>query len=143
MNKTSVFMAITTMISIVCFNFNKILNVVLSFIFENFYDESIFRYGPYMKSKPIIIECVMIDSYIYTNKTKLLLNWKWNFDIAGFITSDVLKLKPDAKLMIMRYRKKYGPNQSHLYTLSINFTDNTMTENNIVKDIMFEEICLK
>jgi hypothetical protein len=135
-------MAITAMISIVCFNFNKILKFILSLIFANLYDESVIVYGPYMKSKPIIIERAMLDEYIYTNKSSLLLNWKWDFDIMGFLTSDILMMKPDAINMIFQYRKKYGDNSSQLHTIYIDFKNNTVTENGITKNIVFEEICI-
>jgi hypothetical protein len=140
MDKTKMFMMLTAMLSIVCFNFNKILDSILSFVFENLYDDSILTYGPYMKSKPIIIETVMIDKKIYTNKTTLLLNWKWDFDIMGFLTSDILLLKPNATIMVMQYKKKYTDSLFH--TIMIDFENNTITENSETKDIMFGEVYL-
>lgn len=136
------FMMVTAMISFVCFYFNKILETVLSLVFENMYDESVLLYGPYMKSKPIMVECVMIDAHIFTNKTRLLLNWKWNFDILGFTTSDILMMKPDASLMILQYKKKYGPCPSKTHMITVDFKNNTVTEKGKTNDILFEEICL-
>ena len=142
MDKTKMFMMVTTIISVVCFNFNKILETILSLIFENVYDESVLLYGPYMNSKPITVECVMIDAHVYTNKTRLLLNWKWNFDMFGFMTSDILMMKPDASSMVLQYKKKYGICPSQTHTIIVDFKNNTITENGKTNDILFEEICL-
>lgn len=135
-------MTITAMISIVCFNFNKILNHILLFVFEHIHDESVLTCGPYMKSKPITVEKAIIDEHIYTNKSNLLLNWKWDFDIMGFTSSNLLIMKPNANVMILQYKKHYGIYSSKLHTISIDFKNSTITENGIIKDIMFEEICL-
>jgi hypothetical protein len=142
MDKTKMFMVVTAMISVVCFNFNKILETVLSLVFENVYDESVLLYGPYMKSKPITVECVMIDVHVFTNKTRLLLNWRWDFDILGFTTSDILMMKPDASSMVIQYKKKYGPCPSQTHTVTVDFKNNTVTEKGKTSDILFEEICL-
>jgi hypothetical protein len=141
MDKARLFIIITAIISFISFNFNKILDIVLSFISDKIYDTSVFIYGPYMKSIPITIEYAIIDEYIYTNKTMLLLNWKWSFDILGFTTSDILLLKPDASIMILQYSKKYGLDKQ-MHTICIDFKNNIVSENGITKDIMFEEICL-
>jgi hypothetical protein len=140
MNTTKLFMMVTAMISIVCFNFNRILEFVLELIFENIYDESVLVYGPYAKSIPITVERVMIDEHVYTNKSRLLLNWKWDFDIMGFLTSDILIMKPDTSNMVIQYKKKYG--DRNLHTMALNFENNTITENGTVKNIMFNEVCL-
>lgn len=142
MNNTKIFMTITAIISIVCFNFNKVLDCILSFVANNVYDESVLSYGPYIKSNPITVKRAMIDTNMYTNKTKLLLNWKWNFDMSGFTTSDILLLKPDASKMILQYVKNYGGEPDLIHTLNINFENSTIIENGITRDIMFEEICL-
>lgn len=136
------FMMVTAMISIVCFNFNKLLEFVMALVFENIYDESILSYGPYMKSKPIVVERVMVDTHVYTNKSRLLLNWKWDFDIMGFLVSDILIMKPDASGMILQYKKKYGECPSQLYTIALDFKNNTVTENGTPRDILFGEVCL-
>lgn len=130
------------MISVVCFNFNKILGTVLSLVFENVYDESVLLYGPYMKSKPITVERAMIDEHVYTNKTRLLLNWKWNFDMLGCTTSDLLMMKPDASAMVLQYKKKYGQRPLQNHTVTVDFKNNTVTNKGKTSDILFEEICL-
>ena len=142
MDKTKIFMYVTTIISVICFNFNKILDYIISSVSKNMYDESVLTYGPYIKSNPIVIELAMIDEHIYTNKTQLLLNWKWNFDILGFTTSDILILKHDAIQMVIQYRKKYDQCKSQLYVMSIDLKKNTVTQNGKTTDILFEEICL-
>ena len=142
MDKTKIFMAVTAMISIICFNFNKILECMLSFVSENVYDESVLPYGPYIKSKPVIVERVMIDEHIYTNKARLLLNWRWNFDMFGFTTSDILILKPDAAHMVLQYKKKYSQCPSQLHTITVDLKNSTVTQNGKTGDILFEEICL-
>jgi hypothetical protein len=142
MNKTKMFMTVTAMISIVCFNFNKILKTVLSLVFDNMYDESVLVYGPYMKSKPVSVDCVMVDAYVFTNKTRLLLNWKWDFDMRGFSTSDILMMKPEASSMVLQYKKKYGENPYKTHTITVDFNNNTLTEKGKTSDILFEEICL-
>lgn len=136
------FMAVTAMISIMCFNFNKVLDTVLSLVFENMYDESVLLYGPYMKSKPITVECVMIDAHVFTNKTRLLLNWKWNFDILGFTTSEILMMKPNASSMVIQYKKKYGEKPNQIHTITVDVKNNTITEKGKTSGILFEEICL-
>ena len=63
--------------------------------------------GPYSKSKPIQVSIAMIDGENYTNKVKLMLNWKWNFDISGIDIDDFLLLKPDAAKVVIQYTSKY------------------------------------
>jgi hypothetical protein len=140
MDKTKMFMMATAIISMICFNFNKLLKFILLLVFENIYDESVIVYGPYMKSKPIVVEMVMIDENIYTNKSRLLLNWNWDFDIMGFLTSDILMMKPDALNMAIQYKKKYGDCQIH--NVFIDLKKNTITKNGNTENIVFEEICL-
>lgn len=142
MDKTKIFMTVTAMISIVCFNFNKLLECILSFVSENMYDESVLPYGPYMKSKPVIIERAMIDEHIYTNKTRLLLNWRWDFDISGFTTSDISVIKNKAEHMVIQYKKKYDRCSPQLHTIAIDFKNNTITQNGKTEDILFGEIHL-
>ena len=142
MNKTTLFMSVTAIISTICFNFNKIIDHILMFTNENLYDDSVIPYGPYMKTKPINVELVMIDEHIFTNKMNLLLNWKWNFDISGITMSDILLLKPDAKILVLQYTKKYSKNTSQTHTIKINITDNTIFDNDTLSEILFGEICL-
>lgn len=142
MNKTTIFMSVTAIISTICFNFNKIIDYILMFINENLYDDSVIPYGPYMKTKPIDVELVMIDEHIFTNKMKLLLNWKWNFDISGITMSDILLLKPHAKILVLQYTKKYSKTPSQTTTIKINIANNTILENDTIGEILFGEICL-
>lgn len=136
-----IFMAVTAFISIVCFNFNKILHVAFTFLFNNIYDNSILTYGPYMRSMPVIVDLATIDGQVYTNKTILLFNWKWNFDISGITTSDLLILKDDASNMTLHYKKKY-PSGEIINKINIDFKNKKITQNDVVDDIVFEEIAL-
>ncbi len=139
MNKKHVLMPMTAIISILCFNFNKILMTILTFIFEHIYDDMVGCIGPYMKSNPITIEYVVMDSSIYTNKMNLLLNWKWNFDIMGFSVADIKSIKPDSKNMTMHYRKKYDHNQN-IHIMDIDFKNKTVTVDKDTREILFNEI---
>ena len=141
MDKTQIFMILTSVISVICFNFNKVLDYIISLVSENIYDESVYIYGPYYKYKPITIDLVMIDEKIYTNKFRLLMNWKWNFDLSGFVTSDVLLLKTKPHNMIIKYRKKQSQDSSPV-VCKVDFINSTVDFDNMVKDIVFEEIPL-
>jgi hypothetical protein len=149
MGKTEVFMVITAIISVLCFNFNKFLNYILTMVSDNMYDESVLVYGPYMKSKPVVVDRVLIDEEVFTNKMCLLLNWKWNFDISGITLSDIRILKQDATVMVLYYKKKHE-NSDKSYGIEIDFVDNTVTKINTPGDtvekntvrILFEEVRL-
>ena len=135
-------MSITAILSIVCFNFNKIVIYLLSTASSCMNDASIVPYGPYMKSKPIIVDLVMIDAVIYTQRTCLLLNWLWDFDISGFTLSDILVLNPESSTMVMQYKKKYGPHKYKIHTIMVDLKQKTIAENGISRQIIFDEICL-
>lgn len=142
MDKRQLFMSLTAVISIICFNFNKILDIIISIVAENIYDESTVIYGPYMKSKPVHIDCVMIDEHIYTNKAELLMNWKWDFDMMGITVPDLLLLKSSANNMVIKYRKKYSSECSEPCIIGIDFSKNTVTKSGKTCSILFNEISL-
>jgi hypothetical protein len=134
MGKTKVFMAITAIISVLCFNFNKLLNYILTMVSDNMYDESVLVYGPCIKSKPIVVLNALIDGKVFTNKTDLLLNWKWDFDISGITLSDILILKHDASIMLIHYNNK-NVNDGTQYSIQIDILNNTLTKKHMLGDI--------
>ena len=136
--KTKAFLCVTAVISIVCFNFNKVLYTVLSFICTTFNDNSSPVHGPYMNIKPIIIDLAMIDDNVCTNKLNLLVNWYWDCDIDGILTSNLLL---PGRHIIIQYRKKYN-NSNKTYRLYIDRDRNTITRGRTINNILFEEIKL-
>jgi hypothetical protein len=131
-------MYITAFISIVCFNFNKVLNMVLTLICDNMYDDVVPVFGPYMNMTPIVIEYAVVDNVECTNKLKLLTNWYWNSDIGGILTSNIL-LKGEK--IAIQYKKKYSENQPDKTNICIiNIKKNKVTIENKTKNILFEEL---
>ena len=137
MSKTKAFMAITSILTVISFNFNILLNLLLRFIFENICDESTPIFGISEKSKPININYAMVDSKIYTNKMRLLLNWKWDFDINGFTMTDISLLNPNAKKVALQYTKK---NDNIKYIININVENSSIIQKNKITPIQFGEI---
>lgn len=131
------FMMVTAVISVVCFNFNKILHFVLSLVCDNIYDESVPVFGPYMNVKPIILELAMVDQQVCTNKMNLLMNWYWNTDIGGITTSDILV---KGNNIAIQYRKKYSECPSKVYKCIINIENQKITQGDKTTDILFEEL---
>lgn len=137
MDKTNLFMAVTAIISVVSFNFNKILNIILSFICDNIYDESVPVIGPYMNIKPIIVDFAIVDQQVCTNKINLLMNWYWDTDIGGITTSDIL-IKGNN--VAIQYRKKYSDRPSKVYKCIIDVENKKIIRGTDTSDILFEEL---
>lgn len=140
--KVKIFMAVTAVIAAVNMYFNIFLDNIIVWLSKNLYDEYVYTYGPYYKSVPIDIDLAMIDGDVYTNKTRLLMHWKWNFDIVGVIISDILLMKPNASKIILRYKKKYSTTPDRQYICIVDITSNKIIEDNSSRNILFEEIRL-
>jgi hypothetical protein len=134
-------MSATACISVVCFNFNKILDAVLAFIASNIYDDAVPTLGPNTQSIPITVESAIIDANNYTNKVTLMLNWKWDFDMGGFNAGYIKMLNPAADVCVIRFTKKHDP-PSNTQCAVINFTTNTITIDGVEKQILFNDVCL-
>lgn len=137
MDKVKIFMTVTALISVICFNFNRALYVVLCWICKNLRDDSIPVYGPYMRVKPISILFAITDKQTCTNKIKLLTNWYWDNDIRGLTLSH---LPVDGRIIAINYTKKYSNNPYQVHKCIIN----TVTEKIVIdekeNDIIFEEL---
>jgi hypothetical protein len=88
--KLQMFAAVTYIISYVCFKFNTISHLIVSMICEYLDDECVPTYGPYMYRKPVNVRSAFVDGRKCTNKVELLLNWYWDADINGIMTTDIL-----------------------------------------------------
>ena len=146
MIKRQVFMAVTAFISIICFNFNKITSEIIKFISSNIYDDSVVYWGPYVKSIPIEIFSAYTNDSAYkicTNKIKLLLNWKWDFDIQGITTTDIKLLGTHVEFLTINYKKKHS---NEHFTCNIDLKNNTISikkdKQPVFKKITFNEIRL-
>ena len=137
MDKTKIFMVVTAIISMICFNFNKLLHIVLSTICDNIYDTSVPVYGPYMRVKPIRLQLATIDNEICTNKMELLLNWYWDTDIGGITTSNILM---QGRVVSLQYTKKFSDNPTKVYKCIIDTEDQKIIINSVGDDILFEEL---
>jgi hypothetical protein len=142
MNKKDIFMIWTAITSFIEFNFNKILDFVLSLIFHHMKDSSVHsfsRCGLYSNSMPITANLVMIDGENFTNKFNLLMSWKWDFNMKGISTDNLEMLKENPKGVTLSYMYKYG--NLGYSTVYINLLDETITDDKeIKKDILFGEI---
>ena len=104
--KTQVFLIVTSFISFVGFNFNKILRIVLSLVCDNLYDQSVPTIGPYKTTVPISVISATIDGTDCTNKMRLIFNWYWDGDVNGIMLS---QLPIDGNILEIRYTIKTAP----------------------------------
>lgn len=138
MDKTKIFMAVTAFISIVCFNFNKIITAVIGWVNLNMYDHSIYSWGPYQRSLPVVIREAYVNGTLSTNKVELLLNWRWDFDMNGISGSDLALLGDD---IVIVYYCKYLT-QPNITTCHIDLKNKTVNIDNTQKRIVFDEVKL-
>jgi hypothetical protein len=140
MDKTQIFMSVTAFISIVSFNFNKIISYIIQLLCNNVYDQSILTYGPYYKSLPITIHYVYVDDELYTNRFRLFANWFWEFEIGGVCKLDLEKilLKSDERIILISY--SHILNSKKIYKLVIDLKNNTTDIGGVVKGISFNQI---
>ena len=142
MIKTQIFMAVTAFISIVCFNFNKIISYGIQLVCANMYDDSIITWGPYNKSLPIDIHSAYTNTEICTNKLQLFVNWKWNFDMHGISKSELEEIfGPNIQYITIVYCSKHHT-KDKLYTCIIDLKNNTFNIKGVVKRILFDEVRL-
>ena len=132
------FMTVTAFISIVCFNFNKVIDSILYCISKCIYDDLVLTVGPYGNSKPIEIKNVLIDGIIFKNKFDLMLNWKWDFEFSGISKLDIVNIKPDAENVIIEYCQKYNDNSFKIIKVDMN--KNYLVKNNKRNNLLFNEI---
>lgn len=132
------FMIVTAFISIACFNFNKVIDLILYYISKCIYDDLVLTFGPYSNSKPIEIKNVLIDGIIFKNKFELMLNWKWDFEFSGISKLDIVNIKPDAENVIIEYCQKYGDNSFKI--IKIHMDKNYLVKNNKRNNLLFNEI---
>lgn len=107
-------------------------------------DEMVPSYGPFMISKPLIICHADVDGAICTNRMRLILNWKWNFDIRGFTLGDLERLgicngAVKRKNMVIGYKKKYDT-EDKLHACLIDLCQQRTIMDGCTKDILFGEI---
>lgn len=153
MDKTKLFMTITAIISFICIRFDKIINCIISTASQNMYDSSIIPIGIHYKSLPINTVLVMIDGETVTNKFKLMMYWKWDFNANGFRIPDIHLIKPDAQIVIIRAIPKYTNEVKH-YRIDLNadtitisdpcssVSDSHRCKSSSTNDILFGEICM-
>lgn len=137
LDKTRIFMEITAFISVICFNFNKIIDGVLKFLNTNLDDEHIIVFGPYTKAVPIIIHNAYVNNIPCTNKFKLLASWKWDFDINGLTQNNIRIMGEDVSSIICSYSYR---GSEKTYICNIDLKNKVININNRVQRIAFGDI---
>lgn len=132
--KTKLFLVVSSIVSYICFNFNKVLRYVLVFMCKNLYDDSVPTYGPYTRTVPIDIEYANLDGKCYTNKFKLMMNWYWDGDVNGVMVNN---LPFTGHSLYVRYTLKTDP-RIGVNHVNIDFINNTING----KELLFGEMCL-
>lgn len=122
--KTQIFYFCTAVLSILCFNFNKIVCWMLYAISRYIPDRYIYPIGPYYR-KTISINYTSIDDVEYTNRFRLLLCWR-----AVNNTDDFKLLTPNPKYINIQYNDSY---------MSIDMVENSVIKNNRTVYILFGE----
>ena len=102
--KINLFMFITAIMSNVSFNFNRVITSIISWMCLNVPDKYTPTWGPYRNAKQIKLIYATIDGENCTNRMTLMLNWYWNDDIGGFLTTDIAM---PGNLVIMKYYHKH------------------------------------
>ena len=140
MMKTEIFMAVTAVISVICFNFNKIIDYCVVFVCTHMNDSSVFPIGPYKNSYPIKIENAASDGNNCINKLKLILSVYWDYDIGGV---DVSKLECLGKRLVFTYHEKGRKNIHNKITYNVNLVKKTVVINNGSKQLLsFDELVI-
>jgi hypothetical protein len=137
MIKVKIFMAVTSIISVLCFNFNKLLDNILTLVCFVIYDEYIPVWGPYMRSCPVIVTHALVDGQTCTNKFQLILNWYWDFNLNAFTIDNINMLHPKSEVVIFGYINKYEKNGGKINRCEINLKNNIIDINNTTNDIVF------
>ena len=129
------FLITTASISYILFKYQKFVEIIIRFISNNMYDNSIIPFGMYMCNNPIVILSASNKDKFYTNKLKLICYNLWDFDINGLDINHIKLLNVDNILIFYKYK---GSNE--IKELNINLIDSTIKVNNEYKPVLFNEI---
>ena len=133
-------MVATAILSVVYFNFKRVLRAVLWWVCAYVEDGVVPCYGPYMYVRPITVDLAMVDGETCTNRVNLLLNWYWDTDIDGVVLSDLLV--PGRRIAIC-YKKRFSSGPGVVHTCVVDVEGGRVAfdgEGGV--DVMFEELKL-
>ena len=136
MSYIKLFLCMTAVFSVMSFHFYKTMSDIIRFVSIYCIDEYIPTYGIYTNKLPINIISVKLDNQVYNNKFLLHLNWFWDFESGGFNIKDY---PVDFKEMHIVYKIRMS---NEIKNIIIYKDLNTITRNNIIEDILFNECVL-